>query len=94
LAGERQALVDLLMTARRAVGAARKIRDATSEVAARADVDRLKRALGERGPVWWTDGAPDLNRQMVADTLYAEWYSNQDRLPRLGVERLEGPSEP
>jgi len=22
-------------------------------------------AVGERGPVWWTDGAPDLNRHLV-----------------------------
>ena len=32
------------------------------------------RALGERGPVWWTDGAPDLGRRMARNTPYAEWF--------------------
>lgn len=41
---------------------------------ARAAVDRAKRALGERGPVWWSDGAPDLNRYMAVNTLYADWF--------------------
>ena len=72
---ERQALVDQLMTARRQVGAAKKARDADAERAARAQVDLAKRALGERGPVWWTDGAPDFNRRMVANTPYADWYA-------------------
>ncbi len=43
--------------------------------AARARVDAAKVALGERGPVWWTDGAPDLNRRMAKNTPYAEWFS-------------------
>jgi hypothetical protein len=38
-------------------------------------VDAAKRALGERGPVWWTDGAPDLNRRMAKGTPYAEWFA-------------------
>lgn len=71
---ERQKLVDRLMNARRMVGAARKAADAVAERSARAAVDEAKRALGERGPVWWTDGAPDLNRRMVANTPYADWY--------------------
>jgi hypothetical protein len=29
---------------------------------ARNSVDTVKTALGERGPVWWGDGAPDYNR--------------------------------
>jgi hypothetical protein len=41
---------------------------------ARARVDAAKTALGERGPVWWDDGAPDLNRRMARDTPYAAWY--------------------
>ena len=40
---------------------------------ARAEVDAAKVALGERGPVWWTDGAPDLNRHMARNTPYATW---------------------
>ncbi len=34
-----------------------------------------KRALGERGPVWWDDGAPDLNRHLARTTPYAAWYA-------------------
>ena len=73
--GERQQLVDQLMTARRQVGAAKKAGDAAAERQARAAVDTAKRALGERGPVWWTDGEPDFNRRMVANTPYAAWYA-------------------
>ena len=35
-----------------------------------------KRALGERGPPWWEDGAPDYNRQNVASTPYAAWFAS------------------
>jgi hypothetical protein len=62
------------MKARRQVGIAKKAGDRDAERDARAAVDQAKRALGERGPVWWTDGAPDFNRRMVANTPYAEWY--------------------
>ena len=71
----RQQAVDRLMKARREVGAALKASDAQAERAARATVDEAKRALGERGPVWWRDGAPDFNRRMVANSPYAAWYS-------------------
>jgi len=71
----RQEFVDQLMRARRQVGAAKKAGDVEAERAARSDVDKAKRALGERGPVWWTDGAPDLNRRMVANTPYADWHA-------------------
>ena len=65
----RDALVRDLMSARRAVRAANG--DAAALAAARAKVDAAKIALGERGPVWWTDGSPDRNRQLVAGTPYA-----------------------
>ena len=71
----RQELIDQLMRARRQVGLAKKADDAEAERQARSSVDQAKRALGERGPVWWTDGAPDLNRRMVANTPYADWYA-------------------
>jgi hypothetical protein len=35
---------------------------------------RAKVALGERGPVWWSDGAPDFNRHLVKNTPYRSWY--------------------
>jgi hypothetical protein len=72
---ERQELVGQLMDARRKVGVALKAGDAEAEHSARAAVDAAKRALGERGPVWWDDGAPDFNRRLVANTPYAEWYA-------------------
>ena len=42
--------------------------------AANAAIDRAKRALGQRGPVWWSDGAPDFNRHMAVNTPYKPWY--------------------
>jgi hypothetical protein len=71
----RQDLVDELMSARRAVRDALSTGDSDDLAAARARVDRAKRDLGERGPVWWSDGSPDLNRRMAAGTPYAEWYA-------------------
>ena len=72
---ERQRLVDALMKARREVAAALKARDGNAQKAARQAVDEAKRALGERGPAWWQDGAPDFNRRMVANTPYADWFA-------------------
>ena len=72
---ERQRLVAELMDARRAVAQARRAGDQAAEVLAHTAVDGVKRALGERGPVWWDDGAPDLNRRMARTTPYAEWYA-------------------
>ncbi|MBS9719098.1 hypothetical protein JYU29_00180 [Tianweitania sp. BSSL-BM11] len=72
---ERAGLVKDLMTARRDIAAARRSHDGNAESEARERVDAAKIALGERGPVWWADGAPDWNRKMVAKTPYAGWYS-------------------
>jgi hypothetical protein len=71
----RQELVDQLMRARRQVGVAKKAGDLAADRAARAEVDAAKRALGERGPVWWLDGAPDFNRKMAKNTPYADWFA-------------------
>ncbi|WP_423205823.1 hypothetical protein E2974_00695 (plasmid) [Paracoccus yeei] len=73
---ERQRLTQALMDARRAVKAARAAADPDAEDAAHHAVDAAKQALGERGPVWWTDGAPDLNRKMVRNTAYADWFAS------------------
>jgi hypothetical protein len=59
----RHALVNQLMQARRQVGIAKKAGD------------DAKRGLGERGPVWWHDGAPDFNRKLAVNTPYADWYA-------------------
>jgi hypothetical protein len=71
----RQAWVRALMRARRDVGAARRSGDDAAMKDARARVQEAKVALGERGAVWWSDGAPDLNRRMAANTPYAEWFA-------------------
>jgi hypothetical protein len=71
----RQMLVAALMGARRAVGAALNTGDKAGERAARRDVNAAKIALGERGPVWWDDGQPDLNRKFVRNTPYAAWFA-------------------
>lgn len=68
---QRDALVQELMAARRAVRAAI---DTIALRAARARVHAAKVALGERGAVWWQDGAPDLNRRLVKNTPYADWF--------------------
>lgn len=71
----RQQLVDELMDARRSVARARRADDAVALAAARLAVDAAKVALGERGAVWWRDGAPDLNRHLVRNTPYADWFA-------------------
>lgn len=68
----RQDLVHALMSARAAVRQA--LRSGAGLGEARARVDAAKVALGERGPVWWTDGAPDLNRHLAKNTPYADWF--------------------
>ena len=71
---DRARLVSRLMAARRAVRDAKAHDDATAEASAHRAVDRAKRGLGERGPVWWEDGSPDLNRHMAKNSPYAAWY--------------------
>ncbi|WP_437727179.1 hypothetical protein [Sorangium sp. So ce861] len=70
----RRRLVSELMAARREVGRALRAGDAGALRAARRRVNEAKIALGERGPPWWSDGAPDENRRLVASTSYARWY--------------------
>lgn len=72
---EAKARVSELMSARRAVGQAKRTGDAAAEARAHRAVDLAKRALGERGPVWWTDGAPDFNRHLARTTPYAGWFA-------------------
>ena len=67
---ERDRWVRELMSARSAVGRARRSGDRDALADAGRRVDAAKVALGERGPVWWTDGGPDLNRHLVKDTPY------------------------
>jgi hypothetical protein len=77
-ADRRELLVRELMNARRAVKNALRTGVPAELAQARKAVDEAKIALGERGPVWWTDGAPDLNRHKVKDSPYAEWYQKAE----------------
>jgi hypothetical protein len=74
--GARSALVSRLMAARRAVRDAKASETPDAETAAHHAVEDAKRALGERGPVWWKDGSPDLNRHMARTRL------TRRRMPR------------
>lgn len=71
-------LVTELMAARRAKRDALAAEDGEAVEAARRRVDAAKTALGERGPVWWDDEAPDETRRMAKNTRYAEWFASLD----------------
>ena len=76
-AAEREALVTVLMAARRDMGIARRAGDRAQGADAKARVDAAKRGLGERGAPWWDDGAPDWNRYLAKNTPYAGWWEGQ-----------------
>lgn len=73
--------VAALMAARRAVrdakAAERRGDPGADEAmrAARGAVQAAKEILGERGPVWWSDGAPDETRRLARNTRYAAWFA-------------------
>jgi hypothetical protein len=65
--------VQQLMSARHAVRRANG--EARALAAARQAVDEAKHSLGERGPPWWNDGAPDFNRRLVKNSPYEAWWN-------------------
>lgn len=76
----RQQYVNTLMKARNLVKKAKRQEDPAALSAARAQVNQAKIGLGERGPVWWTDNAPDYNRYLAKNTPYADWFSSLNSL--------------
>lgn len=72
---QREHLVKELMSARREVRDAKG--DTAALSAARKRVDAAKVSLGERGPVWWADGAPDYNQHLAKNTPYADWFAQR-----------------
>lgn len=76
---ERRAAIKALMQARRASQVAQTEEEHSR---ARADVDAAKLRLGERGPVWWADGAPDESGQHPASSSYAAWWSGLEAAVR------------
>jgi hypothetical protein len=96
----RSSLVSELMEARRAVRSAKLSGDHAAQAAAHHAIDVAKRKLGERGPVWWMDESPDLNRHMVKNTPYAAWYADlktagrreqRSKSPRLAASKCDSP---
>ena len=69
-----------LLNARRALKAAKASGDEDAIVAARRLVARARVGLGERGPAWWKDGAPDFNRTQIRRSPYAEWFARIDAM--------------
>ena len=65
-----------LMAARRDKGVAMRAGDVVAREAARQRVDAAKVALGERGDVWWGDGAKDWSRTMAVNSPYADWFAS------------------
>ncbi len=65
---KRRAMLKALMQARMA-----KDREASTEA---------KIALGEAGPVWWTDGAPDYSNQEPELTPYKRWWLSLSQAER------------
>ena len=71
--GERRTLIKQLMQARRAV---RIAQNESEQRAARDQVHAAKVALGERGPVWWADEAPDETQKHPRNSGYADWWAS------------------
>jgi len=71
----REELTRQLMEARRDKGRAMRSGDGKGREGPRQRVDAAKQALGERGAIWWTDGAPDWNRHLAKNTPFADWFA-------------------
>ena len=83
----RDALIAALRRARAALARARRRKDRQAAAAARARVEAARLALGETGPVWWDDGAPDLGGRQARETPYAEWWRELSRQGAAGPRR-------
>lgn len=90
---ERERWTRALMSARRAIRHALKSGDALAVTRARRDVQTAKVALGERGPVWWDDGSPDLNRRKIENTPYASWWQCVQQIRESILELLQQRAE-
>tara|TARA_R110000850_G_scaffold161573_1_gene286131 strand:- start:543 stop:863 length:321 start_codon:yes stop_codon:yes gene_type:complete len=73
---EKRSHIKALMKARRAVRTAQQHDDEDALRQAREAVQAAKEALGERGPVWWDDNAPDEGGLAPHNSSYAEWWNN------------------
>lgn len=73
---EKRLHIKALMKARRAVRTAQRQGDEEALRQARVSVQEAKEALGERGPVWWQDGAPDEGGLAPHNSSYAQWWAS------------------
>ena len=75
----RRAAIKALMQARRLFST-----DLTEKEsrAARDRVEDAKRSLGETGPVWWDDGAPDESGLAPDASSYADWWASLSEADR------------
>lgn len=69
---ERRAAIKAMMQARRDMGQAATTAE---EQDARARIDAAKIRLGEKGPVWWDDDAPDEGGLAPDKSSYADWWA-------------------
>ena len=69
---ERRAAIKSMMQARRDERLAETGEDTQ---AARARIEVAKQRLGEAGPVWWRDGAPDESGRAPQNSSYAAWWA-------------------
>jgi len=74
---EKRTHIKALMKARRAVRTAQQQDDEDAVRQARNAVQSAKEALGERGPVWWDDNAPDEGGLAPYNSSYARWGESQ-----------------
>lgn len=82
-----KALTKRLMAARRKM---KEVQNNERQLkAAKRAVNSAKEALGERGPVWWDDGAPDETMKTPNRSSYAEWWANLS-----AAERMAGEASP
>ncbi len=65
-----------LLNGRRALKAAKLAGDEAAISVARQQVAHAQVGLGERGKVWWSDGAPDFNRALAKNSPYADWFAS------------------
>ncbi|MCW4148675.1 MULTISPECIES: hypothetical protein [Halomonadaceae] len=74
---EKRTHIKALMKARRAVRTAQQQDDPDALRQARDAVQVAKEALGERGPVWWDDDAPDEGGLAPDNSTYAQWWASR-----------------
>lgn len=76
---ERRAAIKALMQARMAI---RNAEDEATRQSALADVEAAKVRLGEKGPVWWRDGARDEQGTPPRESSYRAWWERLDESER------------